>query len=85
MRKEKELMKRLAGRKKPEEPTLEEFEKDLVKKDLEDLIKDEGEDVHFQFFFEGRPVSNFSRTLFEMVRESEFRRRTTDKSFEQVE
>ena len=54
----------------------------MVKKDLEDLIKDEGEDVDFQFYFEGRPVANLSRTLFEMVRESESKKRATDKSFE---
>lgn len=81
-------MKRMAKRgsrteSKPEE--LSPVEQELVKRDLEDLVRSEGEDVDFEFYFEGRPVSNLSRTLFEMVRESEHRRRTSDKDAKQVE
>lgn len=76
MRKEKELMRRLTERhgaaNKTEEAVLDAVEKDLVKRELEDLIREEGEDVDFEFYFEGRPVSNLSRTLFEMVKESDF-------------
>ena len=61
------------------------FEKELSKRSLEDLVTEEGEDVDFEFYFEGRRVHNLSRTLFEMVKEQEHRRKQSDKNFEQME
>ena len=81
-------MKRMSKRGPKGEPKPEELnqnEQELVKRDLEDLIREEGEDVDFDFYFEGRPVSNLSRTLFEMVKDSEHRRRTSDSDIKQVE
>lgn len=82
IRKEKELMQRMSRRDPKAEAKAEELdaaEKELVKRDLEELVREEGEDVDFEFYFEGQPVSNLSRTLFEMVRESEQRRRSSGK------
>lgn len=46
----------------------DEAEKDLARRDLEDLIREEGEDVEFEFYFEGRPISNLSRSVFELFK-----------------
>ena len=93
MRREQELMRKLAekmGRgggpdmfsKQSAEQELNAFERELTKRSLEDLISEQGEDVDFEFYFEGRRVSNLSRTLFEMVKEQEYRRKQSDKNFE---
>ena len=88
IRKEQELMRRLAARDVKGEPKPEELdavEKELMKRDLEELVREEGEDVDFEFYFEGRPVASLSRTLYEMVRESEQMRRSSEKDAKQVE
>lgn len=90
MRREQELMRKLAekmGRgggpdKLSAEQEMNAFERELTKRSLEDLVTEEGEDVDFEFYFEGRRVSNLSRTLFEMVKEQEHRRKQSDKNFE---
>lgn len=83
MRREQELMRKLhekMGKGSPSdkvnaEQEMNAFERELAKRSLEDLVTEEGEDVDFEFYFEGRRVNNLSRTLFEMVKEQEHRRK----------
>ena len=63
----------------------DEAEKELSKRDLEDLIREEGEDVDFEFYFEGKKVDNLSRTIWELIKEKENQQKKTEKSRFQIE
>ena len=83
LRKEQQIMSKL--KEDSPEQDWDEAEKELSKRDLEDLIREEGEDVDFEFYFEGKKVDNLSRTIWELIKEKENQQKKTEKSRFQIE
>jgi len=47
---------------------------EVLAQDLEELIKQQGEDIDFEFFYNGKPIQA-NQTMFEIVKDSEARLR----------
>ena len=62
-------------------PEVSEQTKELLAFDLEELIKQQGEDVDFEFYFEGKQILPH-QTIFEIIKDSESKRKSTEKAFQ---
>jgi hypothetical protein len=48
--------------------------KEVMALDLEELIKEQGEDIEFEFYYEGKKI-NLHQTIYEIIKDSESKRR----------
>lgn len=58
--------------------------KELLDLDLEELIKQQGEDVDFEFYFEGKLIQS-AQTIFEIIKDSETKRKDAERAFQRSE
>jgi hypothetical protein len=61
-------------------PPVSEQTKELLAFDLEELIKEQGEDVDFEFYFEGKKIQP-NQTIFEIIKDSESKRKQAERAF----
>jgi len=52
--------------------------KEVLADDLEELIKQQGEDIDFEFYYEQKKIQS-SQTIFEMIKDTEQKRRINEK------
>ena len=58
--------------------------KELMTQDLEELIKEQGEDIEFEFYYEGKKI-NLHQTIYEIIKDSESKRRQIELTIQQAE
>jgi hypothetical protein len=56
----------------------------VLAQDLEELIRQQGEDIDFEFFYEGKPIQA-GQTMFEIVKDSEARLRQAERATHRAE
>ena len=52
--------------------------KEVLADDLEELIRQQGEDIDFEFYYEQRKILP-SQTIFEMIKDTEQKRKINEK------
>jgi hypothetical protein len=57
---------------------------ELMALDLEELIKEQGEDIEFEFYYEGKLI-NLHQTIYEIIKDSESKRKQIEKAMQQAE
>ena len=58
--------------------------KELMAQDLEELIKEQGEDIEYEFYYEGKLI-NLHQTIYEIIKDSESKRSQIEKTIQQAE
>ena len=67
------------------EPTVvSEQTKEVMALDLEELIKESGEDIEYEFYYEGKLI-NLHQTIYEIIKDSESKRKQIEKTIQQAE
>ena len=81
LEREKDLRKKI----KQVEPTaVSEQTKEVMAQDLEELIKEQGEDIEFEFYYEGKLI-NLHQTIYEIIKDSESKRKHIERTIQQAE
>jgi hypothetical protein len=57
---------------------------ELMALDLEELIKEQGEDIEFEFYYEGKLI-NLQQTIYEIIKDSESKRKQIERAMHQAE
>lgn len=52
---------------------------DVINQDLEKLIKEEGEDIEFEFFYEQKQIA-LNQTVFEITKNADTSKRPSEKA-----
>lgn len=52
---------------------------DVINQDLEKLIKEEGEDIEFEFFYEQKQIA-LNQTVFEITKNADTSKRVSEKA-----
>jgi hypothetical protein len=52
---------------------------ELMALDLEELIKEHGEDIEFEFYYEGKLI-NLNQTIYEIIKDSESKRKQIERA-----
>ena len=68
----------LAERGAAERNEISEQTQEVLAHDLEELIRQQGEDIDFEFFYEGKPIQAH-QTMFEIIKDSEARLRQAER------
>ena len=75
MRQQQKESKRIEGVKVGD---ISEQTQEVMAQDLEDLIKQQGEDIDYEFFFDQKKILP-GQTIFEIVKDNESKKRMTEK------
>jgi len=82
LEKEKERIRQMgsaANADEGDENKISEQTKEIIDDDLEELIKQQGEDCDFEFYFEGKQIMP-NHTIFEIIKDSELKRKKIERS-----